>query len=427
MKRRLRWLWTVAYAFCALGPAVLMSAATPPGTTPLTAAADAFGLIGLSVLGLQLVLPARWGPLTDAFGSDRLVRLHRPLATAGAVLVGLHIELLMIDDPSRLSLFVVLASPWRAKFAVLATAALGGLIWTSVARARLGLRYEHWRWLHLVLGVVLVVGATVHALLVGHYLAGGPVRLAAVALLALALFGVLFLRVGRPLFLNRRYRVTEVRAESADTITLQLRAEGHAGLPFAPGQFAWLKTADRRFALSEHPFSFATSAHRPREPAFTIRRVGDFTRQVHRLAGAEVVLDGPHGGWSPVHPDRGLLLLVGGIGITPAMSVLRTLADEAASPPVTLVYASRDPDAVVFGAELERLQRQLPLRVVHVSGRGSRAARRVDAALLRSLPGLGTPDVLICGSPGFTAAALRATDEIGIPRNRVHDEGFALA
>jgi ferredoxin-NADP reductase len=62
-----------------------------------------------------------------------------------------------------------------------------------------------------------------------------------------------------------------------------------------------------------------------------------------------------------------------------------------------------------------------------VSGRGPGAPRRVDAELLRSLPDLGTPDVLICGSPGFTAAALCATDGIGIPRSRVHDEGFALA
>jgi len=278
-----------------------------------------------------------------------------------------------------------------------------------------------------VLGLVLVVGATAHALLVGHYLAGGVIRLAAIVVLALAVFGVLYLRVVRPLLLDRRYRVTEVRPESHDTVTVQLRAEGHDGIPFAPGQFAWLKTADRRFALAEHPFSFATSAHRPSEPAFTIRRVGDFTRKIEGLVGHEVVLDGPHGGWSPLHPEQGLLLLVAGIGITPAMSVLRTLADGRGSPPVTLVYASREPGAVVFEAELDGLQRRLPLRVVHLAAGTSGRRRRLDGELLRSLPGLGTPDVLICGSPSFTAAALRATDEVGIPRSRVHDEGFALA
>src|SRR4051812_28732715 len=409
--------WAAAYAVLAFGPAGLMAFFTPSGTSVLTAGADALGLLGLGILGLQLLLPARWGPLTSSFGTDKLIGLHRSLASAGALFVALHVVLLMVDDPTRLRLFEFWSAPARARLALVATLALAALSATSLLRARLRLSYEGWRRVHLALGLVLVVGGAAHAFLVGHYLAAGLLRGLTVGLLGLSLAGVLFLRVGRPLFVNRQYVVEDVVDEPGGVVTVQLRAVGHAGVPFAPGQFAWLKDAGRPLGLIEHPFSFASSAHRADRPEFTVRPVGDFTGGLRALRGRRVLLDGPHGGWHPKRPDRGLVLLVAGIGVTPAMSVLRTLADERSSPPVTLVYASRD--AVVFGEELDRLARRLPLRIVHLAG------RRLDAALLREL-GLGRrrQDVLICGSPRFTTSALAATEAAGIPRPYVHAEAL---
>lgn len=427
VRRSRRAGWIAAYAGCVFGPVLLMVSSTPAGTSALTASADALGLMGLAMLGLQLLLPARWGPLTKTFGTDALVRAHRPLAAVGSLFVALHLILLMVDDPSRLSLLEFWSAPTRARLAVLATLALTALIGTSVMRARLRLKYETWRRLHLVLGVILVVGGTAHALLVGHYLAAGPLRVVALALLGVSLAGVLFLRIGRPLLVSHRYLVESVTEEEGGVLTLQLSADGHGGAPFAPGQFAWLKPSGQPLALVEHPFSFASSAHQPDRPTFTVRPVGDFTAStVRSLAGSRVLLDSPHGGWRPTHPERGLVLLASGIGITPAMSVLRTFADEPAAPPVTLVYASRDPDAVVFARELDELSRRLPLEIVHLPGADPHRRRHLDAALLLDVLGAGARrrDFLVCGSPRFTAAALAATARIGIPRVQVHAEAF---
>jgi predicted ferric reductase len=422
--------WACAYAVLAFGPAALMGFFTPSGTSALTAAADALGLMGLGVLGLQLLLPARWGPLSSSFGTDRLIVLHRSLAGAGTLLVLAHVVLLMVDDPSRLALFEFWSAPTRARLAVVATLALGALSVTSLLRTRLRMSYEGWRRVHLALGLVLVVGGAAHAFLVGHYLARGLLRGLTIGLLGLSLAGVLFLRIGRPLLVNRGYVVDDVTDESGGVITVHLRAEDHGGVPFAPGQFAWLKDAGRPLSLVEHPFSFASSAHRADRPAFTVRPVGDFTGATLRsLRGRRVLLDGPHGGWHPKRPERGIVLLVAGIGITPAMSVLRTFDDERRSPPVTLVYASRDPASVVFADELERLARRLPLRIVHLPGPGAGPRRRLDASLLREVLGAGGQrrDVLICGSPAFTASALEATEEVGIPPQYVHAEALGFA
>src|SRR3954447_17932265 len=162
--------WGAAYAVLAFGPSALMAFFTPSGTSALTAGADALGLLGLGVLGLQLLLPARWGPLTSSFGTDVLIGLHRSLASAGSLFVLLHVVLLMVDDPTRLQLLELWSAPTRARLAVVATLALVALSATSMLRTRLRLSYQGWRRVHLRLGVVLVVGGAAHALLVGHYL-----------------------------------------------------------------------------------------------------------------------------------------------------------------------------------------------------------------------------------------------------------------
>jgi 3-ketosteroid 9alpha-monooxygenase subunit B len=74
----------------------------------------------------------------------------------------------------------------------------------------------------------------------------------------------------------------------------------------------------------------------------------------------------PAGVFTPASLDRDLLLFAGGSGITPVMSILRSVL-AAGSGRVVLFYANRDPDSVIFAAELRRLSGEHPsrLQVVH--------------------------------------------------------------
>jgi predicted ferric reductase len=227
--------------------------------------------------------------------------------------------------------------------------------------------------------------------------------------------------------------VAEVRPERGETATLALRAaDGHDGVRFAPGQFAWIKLADAPYALSENPFSFSSSALRPEAPELTIRAAGDFTTAVRDLQpGTAVLLDGPHGSFHPADPDTPYLLVAGGIGITPIMSILRTLADQGDRRPLYLVYANRTWDGVTFREELEYLRDRLDLEIVHVLSQphavwtGERG--RVSGDLLaRVLPVQAREaSVFVCGPPAMVDAALAALDAFGVDSRRVHAERFA--
>jgi ferredoxin-NADP reductase len=143
-------------------------------------------------------------------------------------------------------------------------------------------------------------------------------------------------------------------------------------------------------------------------------------------------VDGPHGEAAHDPPAvRGRLLVVAGIGVTPALSVIRTAAERGDPSPLVLVYGSRRWADVTFRDELSALQRQLPqLRVVHVLSRpetgwlGERG-RIGEAVLRRCVPTeLAGWSALICGPATMVSESAIALQRLGIPAAAIQAEGF---
>ena len=180
---------------------------------------------------------------------------------------------------------------------------------------------------------------------------------------------LLYVRIVKPLYMLRRpYRVVEVRRERGDTTTLVMQPEGHAGFRFKPGQFGWLTLWASPFRITGHPFSFSSSAEAPDgRVEMTIRNLGDFTSAVKTVtAGQRVYLDGPYGAFTIGNPTDMHVLIAGGIGITPMMSMIRTLADRGDKRPLVLLYGGKDWESLTFREELNALKTRLDLKIVYV-------------------------------------------------------------
>jgi predicted ferric reductase len=429
---RARALWLALYLLLVLAPLVFaLASPRPSGRSFSVDVAAALGFGAFTILALQFVLPARARPFTAPFGVDVLVRFHKQVGSAMVVLVLAHLVMLIIDDPAKVHLFVPVAAPWRAQAGLASVLALGGLLVTTAWRSRLRLSYEDWRAIHCILGVAALGFAFAHLVGVGRYMSLSTVWVTATLALVGATGALFHLRVGRPLRSARSsFRVREVRRERGGATTVALEASGHDGTAFAPGSFAWLKPAEAPFALAEHPFSYASSAHRPASPEFTIKAAGDFTSELHQLRpGAKMLVDGPHGSFEP-RPGVSLLLVVAGIGITPAMSILRTIADAGDATPVTLVYGSRRWDEITFREELTALNGRLGIRVFNVLSDPHPAwggpQGRIGAAVLRHVLAVvpRPAQAFVCGPPAMVDAAATALEEVGFPRESVHAERF---
>lgn len=414
-------MWITTAVLVLAGPVALTMWRFGDGK-PLGVVLLALGVLALVTMGVTTASFSRVRSLTSAFGIDRLVGAHRWLGVVALVAVAGHLAAAVVRKPSMINPFGVSLS---IQWGYLSTAALVTVGLAAAWGRRAGRRYELWARVHILMAAAALVLAALHVIWLGD-LVEDPVLRPVLAVLTLGLIAALALRwVWRPLFSRHgAYVIYGVRWESASVATLVLApVHMHRGLRFHAGQFVWVRLRRSVLGSQEHPFTIASSARVTGRLELTVRGQGDFSAELAALpVGTKVWLDGPHGSFTAEsdEPADGLVLVAGGVGITPMMSMLRTLADQGDRRAHHLVLAQR-PDEPLFGDELASLTGRLDLRVVHLEG------RRIDAALLATVlpdPRRHRLDCFVCGPPTLLAGSLAALEQLGVPAESVHTEQF---
>jgi predicted ferric reductase len=303
----------------------------------------------------------------------------------------------------------------------------------------MGTGYQRWRRLHVVLAVVALAGTLLHVLWLNHLLRDRAMR-EFFGGCTVVLAAVLLNRwVRKPLVAMRNaYVVRDVRPESPSVSTLVLApvTPRQRVVRFSPGQFAWIRMSSRSPWKESHPFTIASGSYDPDTLEFTIKHAGDWTRSVPvARRGQRVYVDGPHGDFSVDRRPAGRLLLVAaGVGITPMMSIMRTLADRRDARSIRLVVGARTEDELLFRSEIHELAGRLNLRVLevlsnpppHWSGATGRVDRLTLARALRGRAGPTRVDVYICGPSAMVENTVVDLHALGVPPQRVHTEQFDM-
>lgn len=224
-------------------------------------------------------------------------------------------------------------------------------------------------------------------------------------------------------------RVADLVAETADAHSLLLDppAELADRFDYRPGQFLTVRIPSERPGTVARCYSLSSSPRADGHPRITVKRTpGGYASNWicdHVTPGTTLEVMPPAGRFTPSDLGADLLLLAGGSGITPVMSIVRAALAEG-SGQVTVVYANRDQDSVIFAGALRELQEQHPERlgVVHwlETLQGLPDVDRLRG-LLRPFAGR---DTFVCGPDPFMQAATRALRDLGLPPRRLHIERF---
>jgi predicted ferric reductase len=428
--------WIGVYLFLTLAPLfVLLLGPTPGGSGFWWDFSLALGFSGTAMMGVMFVMTARFKRATAPFGIDLIYYFHRQISLVALLFILAHPVIIFAAEPQLLFILRPVFIPWPLLAGVVSLVALAVLMATSLWRKNWGIDYDSWRLWHLILAVAALGLAIVHIVGVAHYVVSPGKFLLWTAITISCVGLLLYARLVRPFWLLRHpYRVAEIRPERGDAWTLVLESDGHPGLNFQAGQFAWLSIWDSPLALREHPFSFSGSAERPGRLEFTIKELGDFTRRIrHVTLGQRVCVDGPYGAFCiDRNPTSGHVFVAAGIGIAPIMSMLRTLADRRDERPLLLVYAYHTWERLTFREELERLREKLNLRVVTVLWEAPEGWTGETGLISEELLGRHLPaerDVLecfICGPVPMIDLSERALNRLGVPLARIHSELFDL-
>jgi ferredoxin-NADP reductase len=231
-------------------------------------------------------------------------------------------------------------------------------------------------------------------------------------------------------------RVSGIDAVTPTIRRIRLSTMDDSALPFSFDAGQYLKVdlpvavepVERSYSLSSGP---GTTDHVEigvkRDPA----GLGSTFLHDELEIGQALPVSGPHGEftWKPADGDDGTLLLIaGGVGITPLISVLEAAADAGHPGRIVLLAGCRTEDEIPYRSDVERLAGRLPgleaAFFVSRPGPGWVGRRgRIDQQSLRPYA-VGASRVHLCGPASMMQDLIGSLTRLGIPREAIHTEAF---
>jgi predicted ferric reductase len=390
------------------------------------------GLVGTYGALLILVLVARIPFLERAIGLDHMVAWHRRLGPAVLVLIAAHVVLVTFgyaagDATSYLGETWIFFTeyPWiLPAFAGFVLMVVAGLTSWRVARRRM--KYETWWVTHLYFYLAIAL-AYMHQIISGQqFVTHRWARWTWIGLYVLTVGSLLVFRIGRPIWLSMRsdLRVHAVVRESRDTVSVWMTGRTLERFGVRGGQFFGFRFGTRGMWWQSHPYSVSVGSD-PRFIRITVKDLGDHSRGLAKLrAGTRVFAEGPYGVFTAdARRTNRLVLVAGGVGVTPIRAMLDDLPDDAQ---VDLLFRARKTADLVLRSELDAIAASRPnIRVRYLVG--ARREYPINArTLLHLVPTIESSDVYTCGPQNLVDAVREAALTLGLPDERIHDEAFSF-
>lgn len=391
------------------------------------------GLGAAALLLLQLLLGARLKMLDRLFALPRIWAWHRINGYLIALLALLHPVFIMW--PEDFTLPPLELEYWPQAVGLLLLILIGGQAAVSRWRSKLGIVFQRWRQIHGYVGGLVILLLVVHILFVSETFEAGVPRIALLTATGLGLLVMAAAKVRRWRETSVQYMVATVKAENNDVTTLELDTGNKDGFSFLPGQFAYISPRSQHISKEAHPFTISSSPTQTDRLTFTIKSSGDWTAQVKDIRlGDKVSLNGPFGLFSHLicPPPQPLVMIAGGIGITPMLSMLRYMRASEDNRQVHLLWSNRTGADLVCLEELESMSQDLTgLTMVHTFTaeeiEGAEFGRLNQPKLQALLSDVDhSAAVFICGPPLMMAQVARDMRALGFQRRSIHTERFSV-
>ena len=392
------------------------------------------GILAAVLLFYQLILVSRLRILDQVFSLPRLVRAHRYNAVAVILLAGLHPICILSSENTLLIPLEMRYWPEWAGVGLLA--AIASQFSISQWRTKLGMRFDNWLLIHRCLGVSILGLLIVHILFVSETFSekGLPREATILSAVLLALLWLWncsgWLRARK-----KPFTVTRIASEGISSVSIELSPIHKRPFRYVPGQFVIVSFQSKKISPEPHPFTLSSTPTRPEYLQVTVRTNGDWTQHVERIAvGERAYMQGPFGRFSHVFTDpaREIIMIAGGIGITPMLSMMRFMADRQDQRAITLIWSNRSRDHMVYPDELEEFGKKLTgFRSVLIFTGVSDEWLSTEGLNLEKLQSIlkgcsNNASIFLCGPEQMMVQVKNDLKRIGFGPRSIHTETFGF-
>jgi predicted ferric reductase len=388
-------------------------------------------LVGTYFAVLGIFLIARIPFVERGVGHDRLVTWHRKLAPYSLFLIGFHVLFVAIGY-AGLEQIPTIIEIWRmvTRFPWMLPAFVGFIFMmaagiTSYKKARARMSYETWWTVHLYTYLAIAL-SFMHQVLTGPMFIGHPLNRFFWNVLYLAVAATLITwRFAIPVIRSLRLglKVEQVIKEGPGVFSIIMKGRNVDSLGAQGGQFFGWRFLTKGHWFISHPYSLS-AAPTKKYLRVTVKDLGDHSGSVTFIKPeTRVFLEGPYGAFTAGRASKGHVTLIGGgVGITPIRAIMEEFPPNVE---VDVIFRASKKEDLVLKEELDYLAEERGARVHYLIG--PRSEHPMDAKyIMRIVPTFRDSDVYICGPTPLVDAVREAARNVGIPKNRFHDEAFAF-
>lgn len=384
--------------------------------------AQVTGLLGLLALSWNYVLSIRHKSLEWLFGGlDKVYRVHAVIGATALILLLNHPIFLILNNlpANTIATYLIPGSILSYTLGILALYVLIILVVLSIY---VDLPYYLWKQTHEWMGVVIILGGA-HAMFVSsdvsRYL---PLWWWMMTVAAAGLVAFVYKRyIYYWMIPKNNYRLVK-SAIDGEVALLQIEAVGpDKHINFEPGQYGFLEIDSINRRRDEHPFSVLSS--NGGTIILGVKIVGTFSLALSKLPkGTEVTVRAPYGTFAQMsRRSRQMVWVAGGIGITPFMSMMKSLrADQR----VAMWYTHRDRKPLQLTEIFAKFAEENENFTWH--HHPSHEAGRLTAKHIVEEVTLETATFFLCGPIAMMRSLAAQLAELGVRRRNIIFEDFGF-
>lgn len=390
-----------------------------------TSIGQILGLLGMTLFSINLILAGRLKFLDRFFhGLDRVYQNHGRIGSLAFSFILFHPIFLVVKFLSlslrEAGLFFVPFLNMPVTWGIISLILMIVLISLTFY---IKLKYHVWKISHKfmilafafsVLHVLTITSDVSQSLLLKFYI----LTLASLGILISAQSAIL----GKFLVKKFKYKIKSVTKLNEDIIEVEMEPLQDK-MEFTPGQFAFFSFLGEKISDESHPFSISSSDTENNLKA-TIKNLGDYTSQIQNLKVNDIVLvDGPYGGFSyRKSENKEQIWIAGGIGITPFLSMARSLDSNYK---VNLFYSVKEDKEAVYQKELEELSSKKENFKSNIWS--SKEKGYINSKYVSEISnGLENKEIFLCGPLSFMESLKKQFVSSGVDINKIHYENFTF-
>lgn len=284
------------------------------------------------------------------------------------------------------------------------------------------LGYKRWKISHTFM-ILVAFFAILHSFRTTSDVSRDPLLRSYILGLAFIGFASAFYQAFLSKFIRKKYIyvVEKVSKVGPGIVEIEMSPKNRR-MTFEAGQFIFIRFSSKIVGNEVHPFSISSGEDDP-NLSVSIKSLGDFTKNAAGIEiGSEAAIEGPYGKFSRRNSaSKDQIWVAGGIGITPFLSMARSLKDDDYR--IDLFYSVKSVEEAAFLNELEEISRSHPgFKVISwiSNDKGFLSCNAISEISLN----FSDKDIFLCGPPVFMECIHAQLIGLDIPESRIHWEIF---